>query len=104
MSAIDPQLLYRRTEIRNECIFRFVCIESVACGQGIEIQLRCEGSAMALAQDFSFGPVPARALLHARPRSEMPREACALRPILELLWLHWVLRYQSTAHRFKTGV
>lgn len=39
---------------------------------------------MALAQDFSFGPVPAGALLHARPRSEMPRQACALRPRLEL--------------------
>ena len=65
--------------------FRFVCIESVACGQGVEIQLGCGGLAVALAQDLSFGSVPARAPLHARPRSEMPRQACALRPILELL-------------------
>src|SRR5215469_2553977 len=54
-----------------------------------------------MAQDFSFGPVSARAPLHARPWSEKPRQACTLLPILETaLELHWI-----PAHRkYKTGV
>src|SRR5215470_5628283 len=90
-------------EAPNECIFRFLCIESVACGAGAKIQLQCGGSAMALAQDFSFGPVSARAPLHARPWSEKPRQACTLLPILETaLELHWIpahrIQNRSTGH------
>src|SRR5262245_12633353 len=80
-------------EISNECIFRFVCIEGIAYGRGVEVQLRCGGSAMGLAQDFSVRSVPARALLYARPRSEMAGEASAVPRVLELLWLHWVCTY-----------
>jgi len=69
-------------EIPNECLFRFVCIEGIACGTGAEVELRCGGTAMGLAQDFPFRSVPARALLYARPRSEMPGEASALRRML----------------------
>src|SRR5215472_12710292 len=84
MSAIGPKLLNRTSmEIPNECIFRFVCIEGVACGPCAEVRSRCGGSAMGLAQDFSVRSVPTRAPLYARPRSEMPGEVSALRRMLE---------------------
>src|SRR5215471_19008240 len=89
-------------EAPNECIFRFLCIESVACGAGAKIQLQCGGSAMALAQDFSFGPVSARAPLHARPWSEKPRQACTLLPILETaLELPWIPAHRNTKQEYR---
>src|SRR5215470_47621 len=87
-------------EAPNECIFRFLCIESVACGAGAKIQLQCGGSAMALAQDFSFGPVSARAPLHARPWSKKPRQACTLLPILETA----LASLDTSTPQYKTGV
>src|SRR5215471_9991755 len=52
-----------------------------------------------MAQDFSFGPVSARAPLHARPWSEKPRQACTLLPILETA----LASLDTSTPQYKTG-
>src|ERR1700738_2174319 len=55
---------------RNERIFRFVCLESVACDAYPGARPRRGRSAVALAEDLSVRPVPARTALYARSWSE----------------------------------
>ena len=69
-------------EVRNACIFRFVCLESVACDPDAGAQPRHGRSAVALAEDLSGRPVPAGAVLYAWSRPETG-EARAL---------HWLLK------------
>src|SRR5215510_14851490 len=64
-----------RKEVRNECIFRFVCFESVACGPYVGARPRRSGSAVAVVEDLPARPIPARAKLYARSRPEMAGEA-----------------------------
>src|SRR5918996_5304171 len=66
-----------RREVRNECIFRFACLGSVACDPYADAPPRHGRSAMALADGLSVRPVPTRATLYARSRPEIAREARA---------------------------
>ena len=50
-------------------------------GRGLDVVMR----AVALAEDLSVRPVPARAALHARPRPEMANEARAQCWVRELI-------------------
>ncbi len=64
-------------ELRNEGIFRFVCLKSAACDRYAGARPpRCY-SALAPADDLRVRPIPARVTLYARPRPEMAREARA---------------------------
>ena len=71
--SCKPLAAYRR-EVRNERIFRFVCLET-ACDAYVGAWPRRGSSAMALAEDRSVRPIPARATLYARRRPEMARKA-----------------------------
>jgi hypothetical protein len=63
-----------RREARNERIFRQY-LESVACNACVGTRPQRGRSAVALAEDLFVRPVPARATLYARLRSEMARKA-----------------------------
>jgi len=95
----------QRTEVRNERIFRFVCLESVACDSYAGARPRPGRSAVALAEVLSVGPVPARATLHARPRPEMARKARALHWALELvpMKIRHIGSAAPNAHQAATG-
>jgi hypothetical protein len=67
----------------NEQIFRFVRLESVACGPYAGAGRRRGCSAVALAKRLCVRPVPTRAILHAWARTEMAREARARRWVVE---------------------
>src|SRR5919106_2192178 len=71
---------------RNECTFRFVCLESAACDPCAGSRLRLGRSAVPLADDLSVRPVPARATLYARPRPKMAGEARARRWAVDEYW------------------
>ncbi len=86
--ALDGKpLAAHRREVRNERIFRFVCLET-ACDAYVGAWPRRSSSAMALAEDRSVRPIPARASLYARPRPEMARKARAQRWALEPTPVH----------------
>jgi hypothetical protein len=68
---------------RNERIFRFVHLESVACDPYADAGRRRGCSAVALAERVCVRPVPARATLNAWARTEMAREAWARRWVVE---------------------
>jgi hypothetical protein len=64
-----------RKEIRNEHIFRFICLESAAC---TTVERFVQGCPAVTAAEDAFGrSVPARVALYARPRTQTPRKhAC----------------------------
>jgi hypothetical protein len=70
-------------EVRNGCIFRFVCLESVACDPDAGAQPRRCRSAVALVKDFCGRPVPVRAVQFAWSRPEMAEETRPLRWLLQ---------------------
>src|ERR1700730_5860484 len=70
-------------EVRNGCIFRFVCLESVACDPDAGAQPGNGRSAVALAEDLSGRPVPVRSVQYEWPRPETAGEARALRWLLQ---------------------
>jgi hypothetical protein len=81
--ALDRKpLTAHRREVRNERIFRFVCLET-ACDAYVGAWPRRGSSAVALAEDRSVRPIPARASLYARPRPEMARKARSRRWALD---------------------
>jgi hypothetical protein len=71
------------TEVRNDRIFRFVRLESVARDPYADARRRRGRSAVALAEGLCVRPLPARATLHAWARTEMAREARARRWVVE---------------------
>src|SRR5206468_10061237 len=60
---------------RNDQVFRFLPVESVVCAPCARPRSRRGRSAVALAEEFFVRPIPARAALPARRRSEMAKEA-----------------------------
>src|SRR6202048_4070531 len=70
-------------EVRNGCVFRFVCLESVACDPDAGAQPRHGRSAVALAEDLCGRPVPVRSVQYAWSRPEMAGEARPLRWLLQ---------------------
>jgi hypothetical protein len=70
-------------EVRNGCIFRFVCLEGVACDPDAGAQHGNGRPAVALAEDLCGRPVPAGAVSYARSRPEMAGEARPLRWLLQ---------------------
>jgi hypothetical protein len=68
-----------RTEIPDDAIFSFACLESAARDPCAGARPRPCRSAMALADHLPARSIPAGATLHARPRPEMAAEARARR-------------------------
>src|SRR5262245_9237442 len=80
-AAIEPPKkgVLRPKEVRHECIFGLICLQSAVRAPGCRTRPRGDGAAMAAAQQLDTRSLSARVALHARPRPEMAREVRARR-------------------------
>jgi len=74
-STCDGWLSRRRKGVRNGYIVSVILIESATGASNVGARSPRGRSAVALADDLSVRPLPARATLYARPGPEMAREA-----------------------------
>src|SRR5262249_34040470 len=80
-TSVRPRSKPPFKEIRNECVHRLVCFQSVVRKPCSGAGLGRDRPAMAPAHDLVVRSVSAGATLHARPRSKVASEACGRRRV-----------------------